>query len=122
MTDSTMLERVARAIASGLGDDFDHSFVGKSDWVAARGEKGGRFRDVNEPRQSDYLEAARAAMEAMRSPDRNLVRRAVGYTDFLLPDETHDNTPDGWEREFTMAWNCLIDTALSPLNTQEKET
>lgn len=68
-----LVERVARAIAAGLGDSFDSAFVNKSEWIAARGEKGGRYRDVNEPRQSDYMDAARAAISAM--PDPSTIRR-----------------------------------------------
>lgn len=64
----SMIERVARAIAIGLGDNFDHAFVNKSEWNAARGMKGGRYRDINEPRQGDYEDAARAAIEAMVEP------------------------------------------------------
>jgi hypothetical protein len=59
-----LVEEVARAIADGLGDNFDHAFVTKSEWNAARGEKGGRYRDINEPRQGDYTDAARSAILA----------------------------------------------------------
>lgn len=55
------VEQVARAIAKALGDDFDHAFADKAEWIAARGEKGGRFRDINEPFQGDYIAAAEAA-------------------------------------------------------------
>ena len=55
---------VARAIARGLGDDFDHAFATKAEWTQARGEKGGRLRDINEPMQGDYLDAADAALTA----------------------------------------------------------
>lgn len=60
---SEMVERVARRIASELGDDFDHAFAGKAEWIAARGQKGGRYRDVNEPYRDEYLDAARGALE-----------------------------------------------------------
>lgn len=60
-------EQVARAIAQGLGDDFDHAFASKAEWTDTRGLKGGRFRDVNEPQQDDYREAADAALAAMQS-------------------------------------------------------
>ena len=60
-------EEVARVIASALGDDFDHAFVNKSEWNKARGEKGGRYRDINEPMQDDYLAAADAIL-ALFSP------------------------------------------------------
>ena len=61
-----LVERVARTIAEGLGDNFDHAFVSKPEWTAARGEKGGRYRDINEPMQPDYLDAARAVIAAMQ--------------------------------------------------------
>lgn len=59
------IERIAKRIAEGLGDDFDHAFASKSDWNANRGERGGRYRDVNEPMQGDYLGAARATIAEM---------------------------------------------------------
>lgn len=61
----TKLVELARAIADGLGDNFDHAFANKSEWNAARGEKGGRYRDINEPRQDGYLDAARAVIACL---------------------------------------------------------
>ena len=58
-------EAVARAIATGLGDDFDHAHAHKFEWNATHGEKGGRFRDINEPMQPDYLDAADTALSAL---------------------------------------------------------
>lgn len=63
--DPETLNRVARAIARGLGDDYDHAFASKSEWADARGIKGGRSRDVNEPMQHDYDSAAEEAMAEM---------------------------------------------------------
>ena len=60
-----MVERVARAIAEAQGDNFADAFKNKQRWVAKRGMSGGRFRDINEPFQSDYVEAAKAAIRAM---------------------------------------------------------
>lgn len=65
MITDDMVERVARLIAGQLGDDFDDAFKNKGQWTDERGFSGNRFRDVNEPFQSDYLDAARAAIEAM---------------------------------------------------------
>lgn len=59
------VDRVARAIARANGDEFANAFKSKDRWTAKRGMSGGRFRDVNEPFQSDYLEMARAAIAAM---------------------------------------------------------
>ena len=54
------LERIARAIANAMGDNFADAFKNKTRWIAKRGKSGGRFRDVNEPMQADYLAAAEA--------------------------------------------------------------
>lgn len=62
MTDERTM-RFARVIATALGDDFDYAFTSKSEWNAARGYKGGRYRDINEPMQSDYIGAAEAIIE-----------------------------------------------------------
>lgn len=59
-------ERLARMIADGLGDDLDHAFVNKGEWNRCRGEKGGRYRDINEPMLDDYLAAARAVLAHIR--------------------------------------------------------
>ena len=55
-------ERLARVIAAGLGDELDHAFVNKGEWNRRSGEKGGRYRDINEPMLDDYLDAARAVL------------------------------------------------------------
>ena len=57
--------RVAKAIARANGDEFANAFVNKTRWIAKRGMSGGRFRDANEPFQSDYMEMARAALQAL---------------------------------------------------------
>jgi len=57
-----LVEELARIIASELGDDYDNAFSSKIGWVAARGESGGRYRDVNEPFKGDYDAAARAIL------------------------------------------------------------
>jgi hypothetical protein len=67
-----LVERVARTIAEGLGDNFDHAFVNKPEWTAARGEKGGRYRDINEPMQPDYMDAARSVIAAMQPGWRDM--------------------------------------------------
>ena len=73
---SEMIERVARAIATELGDDFDRAFASKSEWNKAQRHKGGRFRYSSEPMQGDYLDAARAAIQAMREPTEGMKARA----------------------------------------------
>ena len=60
---------MARAIATELGADLDTAFADKTEWINMRGtDAAGRWRDINEPFKSDYLAAARAAIEAMREP------------------------------------------------------
>lgn len=59
-----MVEAGARAAAAENGDDFDALPKSKADWTANHGQFGGRFRDVNEPRQGDYLDMARACLTA----------------------------------------------------------
>ncbi len=71
------VEAVARAIANANGDEFANAFANKSRWIAKRGMSGGRFRDCNEPFQSDYLDMARAAIAAMPKPEASEVYRHV---------------------------------------------
>lgn len=71
------IEAAARAIAEALGDSYDHAFISKSYWIAERGESGGRFRDVNEPYQYDYIEAARAAAPALMEEGARLALEAA---------------------------------------------
>lgn len=60
-----LIEAMARAIADGIGDDFDHAHRDKPHWIETRGESGGRYRDINEPRQPDFIDAAQAALTAI---------------------------------------------------------
>ena len=66
LTDAQRLT-LAKAIASAMGDNFTDAFKNKERWVAKRGQSGGRYRDINEPFQSDYLDAADAAFGAVRA-------------------------------------------------------
>lgn len=77
MTD--MIEQVARAIAEANGDNFSNAFKNKSRWIAKRGMSGGRFRDVNEPFQSDYMDMAIAALKTTR----NVIAKAGGDTTLI---------------------------------------
>jgi len=65
---SEQIEQVARIIAGAMGDNYSNAFRNKQRWVAKRGMSGGRFRDVNEPFQADYDEAAGAVL-AMARPE-----------------------------------------------------
>lgn len=97
-----LIEAMARAIADGIGDDFDHAHRSKPHWTETRGESGGRYRDINEPRQPDYLDAAQAALtaisnagfaivpvepsEAMEEAARDVPFIAMGNGEYADPD------------------------------------
>lgn len=68
-----VLERLAKAIARANGDEFANAFASKARWVAKRGMSGGRYRDIAEPFQHDYLDMARAAVQALMEPDEGMV-------------------------------------------------
>jgi len=94
-----VVERVARAIADQLGDGFDNAHRDKPHWVQTRGEGGGRFRDINEPRQNDYLGAARAAIEAMRELSPEMVDAFLAWVPIGALPRT--------------GWSAVIDAALA---------
>lgn len=73
------LEAISRAIAEAFGDNLDHTFANKSEWNAARGEKGGRFRDINEPFRDDYFDAAKAALLALQEPTEGMLQASPIY-------------------------------------------
>lgn len=70
---SEMIERVACVIATELGDDFDLAIADRGAWRKSQGIKDGRYRDINEPTQADFLELARAAIQAMREPTERML-------------------------------------------------
>lgn len=66
MTARTILiERAARAICEANDDKWGCLPLGKAEWVHARGEFGGRYREVGEPYKADYLEMGEAALDAL---------------------------------------------------------
>lgn len=97
MAEQSMIERVAREIAKSYGNDFDNAFRNKRLWIECRGEGGGRFRDIKEPFQTDYLDMARAAIAAMREPTPAMVNYG----------EACDGTISAKE-----VWQTMIDAAL----------
>jgi len=100
---SEMVERVARAIATELGANLDTAFADKTEWTNMRGtDAAGRWRDINEPFKSDYLAAARAAIQAMREPSDGMVEagwRAKEYGMTL-------------EESVAATWPAMITAAL----------
>jgi len=72
MTDEHAM-KVAKVIAKAMGDNFSDAFENKQRWTAKRGMSGGRFRDVNEPFQDDYIAAAEAAAAVIAADRAGLV-------------------------------------------------
>ena len=100
-----LVERVARIIANAMGDNFADAFKNKTRWIAKRGESGGRFRDVNEPMQCDYLAAAEAAIEATG------ITRLTAERDAALA-ELRQLTESIWKAEYRKTapdWQPLPD-------------
>lgn len=77
MTHDELVEAVARNLARENGDDFDAIPADKQEWIAQRGQFGGRFRDVNEMKQNDYLCLANSALsvilDALAKPDEAML-------------------------------------------------
>ena len=63
------VEAAAKAAAEINGDDFDKIPRHKSHWIEERGHFNGRWRDINEPFQSGYLEMAEACLTAALAVD-----------------------------------------------------
>ena len=61
-----LIVRMARSIAEANGDNFSDAFKNKGRWIAKRGMSGGRYRDPNEPFQSDYIDMAAAALAVVK--------------------------------------------------------
>lgn len=102
-------EEVAQVIASALGDDFDHAFVNKSEWNKARGEKGGRYRDINEPMQDDYLAASDAILALIQGgwePIETAPKDGTLILACQMPDEGRIwfKTWEQWKGPQTVAW------------------
>lgn len=105
----SMVERVARAIATELGADLDTAFADKTEWTNMRGtDAAGRWRDINEPFKSDYLAAARAAIEAMREPTIKMASQ--GLKEWQCATDTGDLDTDAHDME--LIWKAMIQAAL----------
>lgn len=74
MTDNPLVDAVAKKIARANGDEFANAFANKARWIAKRGMSGGRFRDVNEPFQHDYIDMATAALRAIEDAGYRVVK------------------------------------------------
>ena len=108
------IERIARAIADGLGCNFDHAFISKAEWNAARGEKGGRYRDINEPMQGDYMGASQAILPIItRREDQ---ARAEGVAEGLGIAAADVKTwfpGDSIDKPLSVAGKSLYDSILA---------
>lgn len=71
-----MIERVARAIAKGFGEDFDYVVKNKRDWMDRMRTEKGFNRDINMPMQTDYIAMAEAALEAVETIEKLRARVA----------------------------------------------
>jgi hypothetical protein len=113
-----MVEIVARAIAKGLGYDWDTLYAGKTEWVADRGSR----HDINTPYKPDFTDAARAAIEAMRTPsDAMLLARWPSYHPWgenAPPPEDRPSMYAEMVEKTTALWGTMIDTALSAHNPE----
>lgn len=87
---TTMIERVARAIA----EKDRPADVSQQAWWAIRGD--------------NFIEKARAAIEAMREPTDFMVQRGLGWREHDIPDHWPDEAriPYG-------TWKSMIDAMLS---------
>lgn len=105
----SMVERVARAIATELDADLDTAFANKTEWTNMRGtDAAGRWRDINEPFKSDYLAAARAAIEAMREPTGEMSREF--FIAWTMAERVRERL--GANYAVAHAWNRMIDAML----------
>jgi hypothetical protein len=97
----TMVERVARAIRAA---DMKHA--GVADWAP--------WEEIHPPHREVYLMRARAAIEEMREPTKEMVE--VGYTEINNNIESWNYESDsGYAVEDiapTATWRAMIDKAL----------
>lgn len=115
MTDEHAM-KVAKVIAKAMGDNFADAFKNKEQWIAKRGMSGGRFRDVNEPFQHDYLAAAEAAAAIIAADRAELVERVKVLEDDKSALVKHGlETLDQWE---LYGEACGILLALLRKNTE----
>lgn len=108
------LEQAARALADAMGDNFDHAFDNKSAYNLARGESGGRYRDINEPFKYDYLDGAKAVMQALYEPTPAQLDRFVSRA---LCVSIHGE--GSWTAYARNQWQTMMDALLSPSSTKE---
>ena len=111
MSEPTMIERVARAICKDAGWDFDTLPFGQADWTAEHFKRYGV--DYTGMHQSDYFDAARAAIEALRLPTAEMC--IAGYKAPVNQRGGHyDNQREAAVFQCDPMWRAMIDAALTP--------
>jgi hypothetical protein len=104
---SEMVERVARAICRGRGHDPDRCVLGSGSTLPP-------FSTCYRRAWEDEIDAARAAIEAMREPTLEMIRaaRRYGGSDYArLWVERASRNPDDDGADIYVA---MIDSALTP--------
>ncbi len=99
-----VIEAMARQIADAYGDKYDNAFMHKSHWIVERGESGGRFRDINEPFQCDYIEMAASALKALEE----------NITDEMLEagkEELFGSVEDDWALDAKRIFTAMLKAA-----------
>lgn len=102
------VEELAKAIATGLGYEWSTLYSGKAEYIADRGSR----HDINTPYTTDFIEAARAVLTALRTPDAGMVEAACAAyhgdmswrEQYPLPDMAADEL-----RYFANALTAAID-------------
>lgn len=102
--------KLAKVIAKALGDNFSDAFKNKQRWTAKRGMSGGRFRDVNEPFQDDYIAAAKAAAAVIAADRAGLVARIAELEEGL--NAILDRGPERDKKWFGMTAKDIARAAL----------
>lgn len=98
----TIIERMAKAIASGLGYEWETLYEDKADYNADHGLR----HDVNTPFRPEFRDAAEEALKSIREPTEAQLRAAW--------EKAHCNID-----EF---WRAYIDAAFAEQGRAEVET
>lgn len=108
MPSESMVKRVARGLSAKRGDDFDSLPADKAEWVQNHGYFSGRYRGVDEPTKTDYLDDARAAIAAMWEPTNAMMLKGHDAWDGHPDGPTAKGGDDVYD-----AWTSMIDAALN---------
>lgn len=119
---SEVIERVARTIATALGDDLDEVFTSKAEWNAAHGEKAGTYRSINLPMRSDYIHAAKSVagefpsaasvLSELREPTDAMFRAFMSVNSQPLTSGGERVVWEGDAGQFAASLRAMIDEVL----------